>query len=866
MDGRGYDCERRIVRGEIDAADTDCRDIPRAGNVAALIKARAADELSRNHAAVARTLLDGLEAAETARQAAPTRVVEEAMVQHLARVVRQLIPVEDRPLAAQWPLPGLPVPAPDLPALDDPRLTFVEAAIQRSATRIRETRGRLAGHGKEALPLPEYGRAQLGAALARMEVEHRILVDQRRTTMEQILKKEPNRAPLYGLHLAHAYFFLDDHHTKKSKRRRRGMKLLSDIRQNHPKDVAAEFAALSIAGFALEDGNTVLAQRLLSIAGPFDPTLSSYVNALIRWRTGDHAGAMEQMRSVKGPLSPLMTTHLSALNGALALENGEPAVSAQAWLQAMHYAPGPFAERARLNAAVALSEAAFREGGIESVPKALIRPTLVYALTQGRLDQATTLLERILGENSRDIAHLTLMVIDGLRNAGAHRWADKLLALACRRYGSAGPWRDAHKGQLADWVSAQLVKRIDGRLQGIIMDGVLVETAARTLIEPLLTARLEAFTLADGPLLEVLSGLGTVGFYRRVRGPLLALIERSTQPEQRRAAARALVDAAVVYGREAGVKGAPVSPWLDGAPYAAPRHPSIGEAIAAQGRLIGLLPFQSAERDKLVLDRAALRVAAGPLGDTVKELEDIIHRHPSNRLGLSATYLLLAAQRDQRDELAARYAAQSPGPAARVRALEGSIQSVFTGRPRGRAHGLLRQKKYAEAAAEFARSVEAADGDSAVSAALGAAVSWCLALHPARAEAAFRSFIERFPSHPQTTVVHLHRARLLHTLGRRAEAARAYEDFARQVNDSPDGAKALLRAIELYTINPSRQADVVDRFLQRYPEHPEAARLRVRKIALGHRHDEGLKESLTGPANSGACRGRACQQAQFWPR
>ena len=324
--------------------------------------------------------------------------------------------------------------------------------------------------------------------------------------------------------------------------------------------------------------------------------------------------------------------------------------------------------------------------------------------------------------------------------------------------------------------------------------------------------------------------------------------------------------AAVRYGREAGIKGAPVSPWLDGGAYRAPRHPSIDEVVAAQARLIGLLPFKSPERDALVVDRAALRVAAGPLGDTQKALEGIIDRHPSDRLGLRAAYLLLATQGEQRDEFAARYAARSLGPAARIRALEGSLGSVFAGYKRGRAHGLLRKKKYAEAAKAFEKSLASADGDSAVGAALGAAISWCLALHPERAEAGFRAFIERFPSHPQTTLVHLHRARLLHTLGRRADAAQAYEDFARQVNDSPDGAKALLRAIELHEANPVRQADVVDRFLKRYPDHPATARLRVRAVALDNRRSEGAEKVLEGPQNGGACRGRACQQALFWPR
>ena len=834
--------------------------------MAALAKAKAADELSRNQASASAALVAGLRAAERARRAAPGRVVEEALLQHLARVVRQLIPVEDRPDAAQWPLAGLPIPPPALPPLEDPRLGPIEASIDRSLGRIRSARARLAGILTGVAPLPAYGRAQLRAAVRRMEVEHRILVDQRRTTLEEILNKEASRPPIYSLHLANAYFFLDAHHDKRRTRRKRGLKVLGEIRRDHPNDVAAGIAALSFAGFALDDGDATRARRLLDVAGPFDPGLSNYMEALLHWRAGDHTAALRYVRTVRGPLSASLTAHLGALEGVLSLETGDPAAAAKAWQRAMNYAPPPFAERARLNAAVAFSEAVSETGEVERVPSPLARSTLGYALTQGRLEQATRLLARIRGDNERDLPHLTFMVIDGLRAAGAHRRADQLLALASRRYGTNGPWRAAFKGPLADWVSRELLTRIDARLGTVIAEGVLVSPEVRAVIEPLVTARLELFPLAETPRLELLTGLGAIGFFRRVRTPMMALIEHSTQPDQRRAAARALVDAAVLYAREHGVKGATLGPWLDGRPYAPPRHASVDEVLSAQGQLIGLLPFRSVERDKLVLDRAAIRIAIDELGDTVKELEDVVSRRLDTRIGLRGTYLLLAAQPERAAELAGLYASRHPGPPARLRALKRSLDAVFAGRPRTKAYALLGERKYAEAAAQFEVELESADGDSAVGAGLGAAVAWCLGLRAARAELAFRSFVERFPSHPQTTVVQLHLARLLHAQGRRQGAARAYEAFTRQLSDSRDGAKALLRAIELYKANESRLYNAVGRFIQRYPENPATAELRVRSGALDRQRREGTSGPLSAPEEAGACRGRACQQARFWPR
>ena len=760
---------------------------------------------------------------------------------------------------------GLPVPPPALPPLEDTRLAPIEASIKRSSARMRAARARLAGGGPNAAPLPAYGRAQLRAAVRRMVVEHRILVDQRRTTLEEIVNNEAGRPPIYSLHLAHAYFFLDAHHDKRRTRRRRGLKMLSEIRRDHPNDVAAGIAALSLAGFALDDGDATLARRLLDVAGPFDPGLSNYMEALLHWRAGDHAAALRYVRTVRGPLSASLSTHLGALEGVLSLETGDAAAAVKAWQRAMNYAPPPFAERARLSAAVAVSEAISKTGEVDQVPASLARSTLVYALTQGRLAQAARLLERMRGENERDLPHLTLMVIDGLRASGTHLRADQLLAVACRRYGTNGPWRAAFKGPLADWVSRELLTRIDARLETVIEQGVLLSPRVRAVIEPLVTARLELFPLAETPRLKLLTGLGAIGFFRRVRTPMMALIEHSTQPDQRRAAARALVSAAVLYARETGVKGATLGPWLDGRPYAPPRHTSVDEVLTAQGQLIGLLPFRSVERDKLVLERADIRIKVGELGDTVKAVEDVVTRRLDTRMGLQGTYLLLAAQPERAAELAALYAARHPGPPARVRALKRSLDAVFAGRPRTKAYGLLGEREYAEAAARFEVELESADGDSAVGAALGAAVAWCLGLRPARAEMAFRTFVERFPSHPQTTVVQLHLARLLHAQGRRQDAAAAYEAFTRQLSDSRDGAKALLRAIELYEANTPRLYNAVGRFIQRYPEHPATAELSVRSLALDPQHRGGTG-TFSAPEAAGACRGRACQRARFWPR
>ena len=140
LDGPGYECERAVVRGEPGGAFGACSGPERWGDIGALAKAKAADELSRNQASASAALVSGLIAAERARRAAPGRVVEEALLQHLARVVRQLIPIEDRPEAAQWPLAGLPVPPPALPPLEDTRLAPIEASIKRSSARMRAAR------------------------------------------------------------------------------------------------------------------------------------------------------------------------------------------------------------------------------------------------------------------------------------------------------------------------------------------------------------------------------------------------------------------------------------------------------------------------------------------------------------------------------------------------------------------------------------------------------------------------------------------------------------------------------------------------------------------------------------------------------
>jgi hypothetical protein len=82
LDGPAYECERAVVRGEPGGVYDACGGPGQGGDMAALAKAKAADELSRNQASASAALVAGLRAAERARRAAPGRVVEEALLQH----------------------------------------------------------------------------------------------------------------------------------------------------------------------------------------------------------------------------------------------------------------------------------------------------------------------------------------------------------------------------------------------------------------------------------------------------------------------------------------------------------------------------------------------------------------------------------------------------------------------------------------------------------------------------------------------------------------------------------------------------------------------------------------------------------------
>lgn len=858
-----YDCDRLVAMGALAEATAVCTEADADGSVPLLMDIRRADQADRATEKGLALTLEGLADAAEARRKAPERVVEEALFQHLGRVVRALTPLDERPDLAQWPLPGLPVPSPILPDLENADLSNLAASIGRSDERIREVEARLAGVDPDFRRLPDAARQGLSKALENLQIERRRLLEQRLTALERQVESSKRPKPAQLLHLADTYFAIDALEKSRAKQRRRGRRILRQLRRWYATDGAAGIAALWLAAFAIDDGDPDRARPLLDEAGVFDPGLSTFFEALLQWRLGNPEDALERLRSVRGPLSPALTAQLAALEGTLALETGDWASSAEAWLRAAENAPAEQAMRARLQAAIAWSVAIASGEKANRVPAPLQAATLLHSLSRGRLDQARALFRVMETGRGPALPYVGLMVVDSLRAAGQGAAADDLLDHLIRDYTGPGAWRSANLGPAADTARRALLDRVERRVARIIETGVPVPPKARARLGAVIDARFDLFQVSDRSRVQMADALGQLGFLEQVEKRLVDLRTRAADPLLRRAAAAALVTAYVQRAREAGAAGEKTGPWLLGAPIAAPAPEAVTRLVEAQSELIGYLPLGSAERDELVVDRATVRLGLGDTEGIVSELKGVAERHPDSALGLRAIYQLMRAQPAQVARIGERWSRRSAGPPARSRALRKALDGVFAdGADPGKA--LMADGRFAEAAGRYAQAAKGGGADAAP-AAFGAAVAWTAALRPDQAVPAWQRFIANHPDDERAAVGYILYARLLQTQGRMAEAAQAYVDSARL--DGPDAGRALMRAMRLNSGDFKALAQVVKR-LAGMEALPDRARFALAHAGLqgGHAPAAVVAGAPPNPPIAPTlCRGEACKDARFWP-
>lgn len=857
-----YDCDRLVAVGALAEAEAACADAR--GSVPLLMAIRRADRADRSKPEGLKLTLEGLRDTAEARQKAPDRVIEEALFQHFGRVVRALTPIEKRPDLAQWPLPDLPVPSPILPALEDDALSNLGAAIERSDERIREVEARLAGVDPDFARLPEAARQGLTRALEGLQAERARLLQRRLEALEKQVDSSKRPEPAQLLHLADTYFAVDADRPTKQARRKRGRRILRRLRRWYATDGAAGIAGLWLAAFALDDGDPRRARPLLDEAGPFDPGLSTFFESLLQWRRGKPEEALARLRSIRGPLSPALTAQVAALEGTLALETGDWASSAEAWLRAAGNAPAEQAMRARLRAAIAWSVAIASGENPRRVPGHLQASTLLHALSRGRMDAAGQLFTIMEKGRGPALPYIGLMLVDSHRAAGRGADADRLLNHLVRSYTGAGPWRSANLGPAADAARDALLRRIERRVARIVETGVPVPPAARALVGSIVAARFDLFQVSDRARVQLCEALGKLGFLEQVERHLVALRTGAADPLLRRKASMALVDAYVQRAREVGAAGAATGPWLLGAPIREPAPSEVTRLVEAQNELIGALPLGSVERDDLVVDRATVRLGLGDTDGIVAELEGVAERHPDTALGLRAIYQLMRARPDRIAQLGRRWSRRGAGPPARNRALRKALEAAIGDGP-DPGSALMADGRFAEAAAAYAAAAEKS-GPDAGSARLAAAVAWTAALRPDRAEPAWKAYIERHPQHAQVPVAHILFARLLQTQGKLADAAGAYIDSARL--DGPDAGRALIRATELISGDFETLRAALGRLVRDLPNHPDHARYARALAALegGHAPDAPVSGAPpTPPIAPGLCRGEACEAARFWP-
>ncbi|MCB9550798.1 MAG: tetratricopeptide repeat protein [Myxococcales bacterium] len=829
-----FECDRLVAAGAFTDAERPCAAADAPGNLEALTRARTGDLADRQGPAGLAATTTALAEAARARRAAPDRVIEEALFQHLARVLRALAPPESRPDAAQWPLAGLPVPAPTLPRIEDERLDELDGAMARSDERIREVEARLAGVDPRFGALPPAARDSLATALGRLRDERARLVDKRLAILEERTGgKRP--APTDLLHLADTYFAIDRALPTTAGQRKRGLAELRRIRRWYPADGAAGIAALWLAGFALDEGEPDRARPLLDEAGPFDPALSTFFESLLDWRRGDANNALERLASIAGPLPPALTAQVEALRGLIHHESGDPRAAAAAWQRAAENAPAAQARRARHNAAIAWSAAlAADPATARQIPQDLRRDAWLHTLSRGRLDDARALFDAIEATGRpADLPHLGLMLVDARRAAGDAAAADRLLGRLIELCVDDGAWRTTHAGDTAETARRRLLARVERRVAQLIDTNLPLAPAARATIDRVVTARLQHFDLTDADRLALAAPLGRLGFLEAVEPHLTRLAADAIDPILRRDAAAAHLTALIQRAREAGATGAPTGPWLGGPPLTAPIPDIVTRVLDAHSRVVGYLPLGSAERDELIVDRATIRIGTGDTDGIYAELQGVLARHPDTALGLRALYQMMRARPDRAERLAADNARTGAGPAARNRALQSIWQAAYPDPARDPARDAMQAGRYLDAAATY-DAAATRPGQDPAPARLAAAVAWTWSLRPDRAEAAWRRFVDQHPTHPQAQGAWLMLARLLQTQGRLPDAAAAYQSAA--ARPGPDAPRALLRAARLQSGDFTALRDTLTRFLQNHPKHPEAARLTEALAALRGAH------------------------------
>lgn len=881
-----FECDRLVAAAAFTDAERPCAAAETPGNLPALTRARAGDLADRTGPAGLTATTTALADAARARRAAPDRVIEEALFQHLARVVRALTPAETRPDLAQWPLAGLPVPAPTLPRIEDERLDALNAAMARSDERIREVEARLAGVDPRFGALPPAARQSLAQALTALRDERARLVDKRLEILkERTAGQRP--APTDLLHLADTYFAIDAALPTPIGQRKRGLAELNRIRRWHATDGAAGIAALWLAGFALDEGEPDRARPLLDEAGPFDPALSTFFDALLDWRRGEARAALDSLATIRGPLSPALTAQVEALKALIASETGDPLTAATAWLRAAENAPADQARRAHLNAAIAWSAALAApdtQATARQIPTDLRAATYLHTLTLGRLDDTRTLFDAIEATGRpAELPHLGLMLVDARRATGDAAAADQLLAHLVTTCALDGIWRTTHAGETADTARNRLFARVERRINQLIEANIPLPPAARAPIASLAAVRLERFELDDPARLALAAALGQIGFLEQAEPHLTRLAADATDPLLRRDAAAAHLRALVQRARELGATGTPTGPWLLGPRATGPRPEIITRITEAQTRLIGQLPLGSPTRDERIVDRATIRLDLGETEGIAAELQPIITRHPTTTLALRALDQLLRARPADAARLAADHTARGIGPPARNRMLQTTWQATFPDPARDPARAEMQSGRYPEAAARYETAALRPGADPAP-ARLAAALAWTWALRPTEAEAAWKTFLDQHPTHPNAPTAHYLRARLLETQGRPAEAAAAHRAAATRAApprvaaatpaaappnpNAPDASRALLRALRLTAgDHPTTQATLTQ-FVTTFPTHPQTPRLTAALAALKGTHpltDRPPGPPPQPPMPAAPCQAKACLDARFWP-
>lgn len=854
-----FECDRLVAVFDLAAARPVCARAGAPGDLAALDRARAAVAMPGVGEDWPTRIRDGLAAAERARAAAPERVVEEALEQHLARLARATLPGQRTPAYALWPLPGLPMPRPVLPDVDDPDIATAADRLERSQQRLDGVRQRLA----------DGGPATLRKALASMEREHAVLEDSLLAALEDTIQKKPELPPTYWLHLAGSYFAVDGRRDDPVAQRGRGLAVLEKLRRTHPDDGASGVAALWLAGFALVDGEFDRARAYLDEAGPFDPGLTTYYEALLDWHAGDLTAARQHLKMLLGALQPRLALHVGALDAELAAAEADAVASARAWLKIEANATDPtHAARARLRAAIAWSDAVARGELAERVPVELRPHTLLHLLSRGQLGPALTLWRVLAGALPTDAQapHFGFQVLDTLRAAGDDAQADALLAEMARRYAADGPWQAARAGDSGPAIREALTARLDARLAPALAAGAPLDPAGREALGPVVAARLEAVPPPPESRLDFARGLAQAGFTRRAAVMLKRARADAVDRSTALPAARALHHLRLVGARELGEAGRPVGTFLNGPPAQRPMPAEVRALLDAQTGLIELLRPEDAERDALRVERAALRVAFGDSREALDDLQDVANRRMQEPMGLRAIHLLRRAQPDKADAIALRYARRRAGPPEREAALQRLFQAAYGGRGGDQAATLFTQRLFPQAAAMYAQKAAASPPGERAGPHLAEAVSWDLGLHGGQAITAWRVFIDQHPDHALQATALRHLADLQRTMGLRVDAAATLVILAERFPEREDSDAALREAAALRAQSRQATLDLLRAFVRRYPMHADRPAVEARLKALdgpGARVRRPPGKPPTPPMVP--CADRACVVRPFWP-